>query len=123
MELSAYVRELLELRKQEVVLLEKIASALQSKSDNIENATSLPADSEQHYFKSTADAIRHVLGKADKPLHVNEIIDVLSKQYGLTVNKIGAAAMMRKYAATGRDFKAVGGNRFTLLEKKEDKTK
>lgn len=68
---------------------------------------------------STQYCVEVLQHSGKKWLHVDQILQILEKDYGVRINKDIVASTLRKNARRKRQFKAFGGNRFGLLAKSD----
>ena len=66
--------------------------------------------------KSNFSMIESVLGAAGKPLHVNEIIAAIEKEFGITLDRDSLSSSILKQVRKERRFVRVAPNTFGLRQ-------
>ena len=69
--------------------------------------------------RSQMDVVHDVLRTARKPLHVNEIVAMAEKEFGVQLDRETIVSALTKKVKSGHMFQRVAPNTFALLEKGE----
>lgn len=106
---DAEIRKIMHMAKEIVMLCESVLNSRTGAST--ENITAKAPD-----FGSKTDVFKYVLAKyPEEGLHISMIVEEASA-LGLKIEKLNASGILRRQAANGNHFVALGRNRFKLKE-------
>jgi hypothetical protein len=72
--------------------------------------------------KSQMNVVYDVLLSAQKPLHITEIIEKAKKDFNVALDRDSLVSAITKKVKSGRMFKKVEANTFTVLDSSSDNT-
>lgn len=72
--------------------------------------------------KSQMNIVYNILLTSREPLHITRIIDRAKEDFSVTLDRDSAVSAIAKKVKSGRMFKRVSPNTFTILEKQEKNT-